>query len=552
MDSKRCSSPILWLFIFWALATSLNITKAVHIDDTAYLEIAKQILKDPFHPLSGMINWRDTLEPIHKTNQPALLFYLYALIIRLFGDAEIVLHGFFSLFTLANVLLFFGLARKICSNHALSLTALYSLSPAFLPSQNLMTDIPMMAFWLAFFWLLMANRPHYLLSSLAAGAACLIKYASLVLLPLLLLYCLLRRKARKAWVLAVPIIFLASWSLFNYLDYGGIHILSRPTPEWDGVRFFIGPVAWLIGLGGVATFSIPFIGYFIREGRFLLLQCLAFFFLALAVGLVFLDESGVQTILRALFFANGIFLTASIIQLALKDGCLRKALGQDEKAQIELMLLAWFLASSAFFVLFAPFMAVRHFLTVIPPALLLLGCKVLPSLNRKWLEACLISTVLLGFLVGISDWTYAHLYRIQAREIKSRLDPTPGTTVWFTGHLGWQWYATKAGMKPYDARLTRLKEGDLLVEPLLISKQTIAPEHLKLLEKKEEITIEPTLFNVFRIVTIEPRGGYYNFSGLSLPWTLSLSPLEKFTIYRVRGPISSQKVSEVAKMGKRH
>ena len=60
-------NAIIALFVLTAAA--VNVTKPVHIDDTAYLEIAKAILHDPWHPLSQSINWGDTAAPIFEINQ---------------------------------------------------------------------------------------------------------------------------------------------------------------------------------------------------------------------------------------------------------------------------------------------------------------------------------------------------------------------------------------------------------------------------------------------------------------------------------------------------
>jgi len=72
------------LVMFWVLATALNIAKPFHIDDTAHLLIAESILADPLRPMSGLLNWLDSAEPIFVTNQPHLYFYLIAGMTKLF------------------------------------------------------------------------------------------------------------------------------------------------------------------------------------------------------------------------------------------------------------------------------------------------------------------------------------------------------------------------------------------------------------------------------------------------------------------------------------
>jgi hypothetical protein len=47
------SHEALVIISIWLVVTAFNITKAAHMDDTAYLEIARHILVDPLHPISA-------------------------------------------------------------------------------------------------------------------------------------------------------------------------------------------------------------------------------------------------------------------------------------------------------------------------------------------------------------------------------------------------------------------------------------------------------------------------------------------------------------------
>lgn len=529
------------LALLWVLVTSANITKAVHIDDTAYLAIAEHIVEDPLHPMSGLLNWKSTSQPMHYTNQPVLLFYLYAITIALFGKSMIALHLTLSLFTMVCILLFYLLARTHAQRYALHLTALFVLGPVFIPSQNLMTDIPMTALWLGFFWALLTptseekKAARYILAGIFAAAACLTKYASLILIPVLLFDIGLRREWRRLWVVGIPVLALVGWSLFNYFDYGGIHLLGRPTPPRTIAWLITGPIAWTIGLGALAPFSIISIPYLWRKSRFLLLEAFAFSLIVFLIAVMSLEEPLSFSILRSLFFGNGLIVAALTIQCLLQDLKKRWSLGSTEEARPYLILLTWFLGASAFFVLFAPFAAARHFLPVLPVAILVVGSHVAPVVKKQWLYAGLAATVSLGVVLGASDWVHADSYRIQAGEIARQLQSRQGGTIWYTGHLGWQWYARKTVMKQYDSVRTVLREGDLLVEPQLISHQELNPEHLRRLTVIDEIDVEPNPVTFFRLITKRPRGGYYNYTGFSLPWTLSSAPLEEFIIYRAGG-----------------
>ena len=137
--------------MIWVLVTSLNITKAVHIDDTGHLEIAKEIIRNPFHPMSGYVNWEDSAE-IYVLNQPHLFFYLLAACIHFFGESEIAFHLLISLFNLLCILFFYGLVNNLKLKNPTAWITFFALGPGFIPSQNIMIDIPMLSFWLIFFW----------------------------------------------------------------------------------------------------------------------------------------------------------------------------------------------------------------------------------------------------------------------------------------------------------------------------------------------------------------------------------------------------------------
>ncbi|MEO8214328.1 MAG: hypothetical protein ABI560_14100, partial [Myxococcales bacterium] len=139
----------------WFFAAVFELTKATYIDDTAHLEIARAILANPWHPMSGLVNWADTAAPIHVLNQPHLLFYLIAATMKLVpGHLELALHAVWLLFSGLAIAMFFGLARRLEVARPLTWTAIFCLGPAFIPSQNLMVDIPLVALWLAFFYAL--------------------------------------------------------------------------------------------------------------------------------------------------------------------------------------------------------------------------------------------------------------------------------------------------------------------------------------------------------------------------------------------------------------
>jgi hypothetical protein len=165
--------------------------------------------------------------------------------------------------------------------------------------------------------------------------------------------------------------------------------------------------------------------------------------------------------------------------------------------------------------------------------LLILGSYIYKRVTNRFVYCAIGITIVSGLIIGLSDWEYANIYRVEASRIKNQLKST--STVWFLGHWGWQWYAKKAGMKEYDAQRTFFTEGDYIIIPELVRKQELLKEHQNLLLKKFEITVESTPFSLIRTMSIWPWGGYYAFSveGNSLPWSVSNQPLEKFEVFEV-------------------
>ena len=140
------------LLALCVVCAAVNLTKAVHMDDAAYLGIVDAILRDPLHVMSALLNWHNTAEPIAEINQPHLFFYLQALVTIVFGRSELAQHLLVTGVTSVAVVLFYRLAVLVAPGRPLLLTALFALGPAFLPGQNLMVDVPLVALWLLFFW----------------------------------------------------------------------------------------------------------------------------------------------------------------------------------------------------------------------------------------------------------------------------------------------------------------------------------------------------------------------------------------------------------------
>ncbi|MCG2783581.1 MAG: glycosyltransferase family 39 protein [Anaerolineae bacterium] len=469
------------------LATlSVNLTKAIHIDDTAYLEMAQAIINDPLHPLSQTINWHNTQQPIFVLNQPPLLSYYLALIIIIFGDSEIALHISWSIFSLASIILFYLLIGKNKVN-SLFLTSLFALSPAFLPGQNLMFDVPLISLWLLFFGAILAAREDesksfYFWAGWAVALALLVKYTSLVLIVIFIIVIVYRCDWKSAWYLLIPFGVIILWSAFNYYDIGAIHILGRNVlTTLSGQQYAYRMISVVAGLGLIAPSALMFL--WPRKTNLLekiFLGCLALASLGIFLFIINQGYARIHAVVWAILFGQGIIFLLFGILIIYRQFTMLELKHRRKETEKMVILSLWITGTIAFIVQFAPFLALRHVLLILPPVLLLLGDFIEQNnIGGAAKVTVLIITALLGLIFSISDYHYADLNREYAVKIKSML-PTDAH-IWQVGHWGWQWYAKKQGMLQYDLDQTELHPGDYLITPEFIDRQEIViPAHLSL------------------------------------------------------------------------
>ena len=545
----------------WALVAAFDIAKAVHMDDTAHLQIAQGILARPLHPMSGIVNWEKTAQPVHTLNQPHLLFYLAAAVMWLFPlHQELALHLVWVGLSGGVVLLFFAFARRLQVSRPLGWTAAFCLGPAFLPGQNLMLDVPLAGFWLLFFFVLTGSGTtgdysRQAGAALISGLACLVKYSSLVLVPVGIAVSAIRRH-KGTWLhLAVPLALLAAWSLFNWYDYRGIHLLERPVlaeaPQgmvYRFLRLLVRALLWVIAVGAVMPLSLAWVPGLLRSpaGRRGLAVCAASGALCTLVGTFALGpEPTLKSVLRGLFLGNGL-LGMGLALATLRKGLQRRRVTQAtwwEGAGREILLSLWLFGAMAFVVALSPFIAVRHVLLALPAllGLLALGPEgAMPGSTARRLG--LAVTVVLGLGLGLSDWAFADAYRQKAKPIHAQYC-RPGQRCVAFGHWGWQWYAQEAGFEVFDEAKTRLGQGDIVVVPELLGSRAMRASIAERSSLISTIVIPAKAWTYLRTMSVEENttvqngrsGGYYYF-WTSLPWTLTRRPLERFHIYSVTQP----------------
>lgn len=534
--------------LVWVVCTACNLTKAVHIDDTAHLEIAQAFLADPLHAMSATVNWSKGVGPVHYLNQPHLFFYALALTMSLPGPGLLWSHLLVAGCVALGLCFFQRLLRRagLSDTQGALCSVLLFLGPAFLPGQNLMTDVPLLAAWLAFFWALLdarlsAQGKGLWWAALCCSVACLIKYTSVALIPVLLTEIWLSK--RRAWhVLSVPLAVLGAWSAFNWYDYGGVHILGRKVESaelgvWVGLAAMGGrAVIWVLTLGAIAPFTLMFFPRAARRfgvKRPLLGVALLVGLFAPAAQFVptlgvkeFLPESWLHSCLRPLFFCNGVLV---LMLAGSAYGCLRSSSALPEPRRALLgVSSSWIICSVGFVVGLSPFIAVRHVLLTLPALIVLLVQDEDQERSAPAFAWGLAWTVLLGVGTAMADWRYADVYRTESVALKQSL--AGERRVLFIGHWGMQWYAKQAGFEHYIPEVTQLNAGDLLVRPRVVDQPKIAASDQGRLKLEQTQVVPAGPRDLLRTVT--PVGGFYSV-WQGLPWTVTTAPLEAFEILRV-------------------
>ncbi|TNE54743.1 MAG: glycosyltransferase family 39 protein [Bacteroidetes bacterium] len=525
-----------WQFVLLVvvLVSLFNWNKAYHIDDTFHLEAAAHLRSNPAKSMSAEINWGDTPTPMYHHNQPPLYFYLLALVSRLFGEDEQVLHLVTLGFVWMGLHFFWYLMTELEVRRKRFLLVLLAFCPAFIVNQNLMVDIPLLAMMLGCIYFLIRYRKtdqgkNLLWSGLLLGAGVLTKYTLIPLIPCFFLLAWWWRKPKVLIGALIPIVLLLLWSWWNWIEFGAIHLFgrSRSNFNWDA------PLSFIIALGAISSF-LPamlngFFGWrwlrwvsYVLSGLFVLL--------VFAFGMDWIDERVTTPILIGCYaLAGGIIclLLIGIVTLKLRE----KRLLFLRTGEMALLLpLA---ALSSFLILYAPFQATRHILLLLP-FILLISHHLLDRLNSGIRNLSVGITLVLGTWLGISDWFYADYYRQMAREMYPMQTEQ---RVFSAGHWGWQWYSRKEGMKTYALNESILVRGDYLIHPDDVAQQRLN-DTLEL-ELKAQCWHEASWTTWF---SGKDYASMYNSYSDRPPWVLSKKPIDTIRIFRLEHGGESKEV----------
>ena len=456
----------------------LNACKPVHMDDAYFWRYAKQIAGHPLDPYGFSLLFYDTPVPANHTVAPPVFLYWWAGAIAFFGDSPFLWKLWLLPLALVLVASLDALCRRFCRGIELPIVCLLVLSPALLPSLNLMTDVPALALGLAAVALTMRAVDHRsvvtaIYAGAVAGLAMQTKYTAFVVILAMLLYAATRGEW-QLWLLAafVALLVFASWEMFTFLRYGESHFLYQvenrpgiaPLTKW----VLLGPL--IVYLGGLAP-TLVFIGFVaagVRRGALVmacLLVALGYAIVAYAPGCALgsmnIDVNpapGRITWNQLIFGSEGILALTLCVAAAWSAS---KKFPDEPRGPIRRLpdldswfLLGWLACEVAGYFILSPFPATRRMLGIVVVATLLLGRWAARTCRDRGGPRPVHALAAFGILLGLA------FYGVDLREAMAdrdavaialerirREDRTP--RIWYAANWGFEFYAERAGMRQF-------------------------------------------------------------------------------------------------------
>jgi hypothetical protein len=539
MSGSGRKAALVWAIVAYAVVVLPQLFKAYHIDDTLFLLQAEQILRTPLGPYSFAVNWSSASQPaLMKTFNPPLLGYYLAGIIAIFGEAEWVAHLFTGVFvSLATYWSYLLAARLTC--RPLPATALVIFSPAFLPALNCMPDIPSVALGLGGLFYVLRGCDEYrwrdaLVGAFILGLAVWMKYPAVWFVALAGIFALVRRP----WFLVsltIPAAMVALLAVWQIGTHGETHFFVSQRIKVFGLFDQLGLNLRLIG------FSLPALPLILLGQRDFRPGAVALGIMGAAAAYGWMKLSSSVEVARFFYSSPAFFVSL----FALGSICLGAAFvaliaGRDF---IDRWLGLWAVGALLFTSYYPEFPALRRLtLLLFPLALVtvrqLYDGRHAQALKRRSRDLVVSMFVLaqcmIAFWVAAADHEWANVYRAFVTRNQVAWN---NRVVWTLGHIGWQWYANRAGWHTWASGESRPNAGDLFVSPRFIIKQLVylkesKPGSLEIVGVQEG-AIEPRRYGVVRPLTSEEHPSRLKII-LHTDWwprITSSTPLEVFDVY---------------------
>lgn len=579
---KRLKIDLTTLVFLTLFVNIPFLNQAFHIDDGLWLHMGEILREEPLHPFRkidyNFFGERHTGNLTYLSHPPFIPYFL-GLIIRLFGRTpEIIFHSIYLIFPILAVVANYFLARKFLERPLLASLFLLFTPSFMVMTHTIMTDVPLLAFWLSSIALYIygvekEKKKLLLMASLSMIISFSISYQGLFLIPLLSIYTLLSDKTLVTNVGAAvsgrpragtesrpykflprccPVTFwsakyifipLGAFSLWiivtwvineEFLLFSIYSNLIRVTGKdvFINMSYLIRKAfSLLINIGGATLFPPLLVYSFMhdkREATIFSLIFLTSLLLAKGIGYPF-----IPAILFISFLSVGVFSLYKIVKYGVFCLFKREFLARNHG----ILLSIWFFGVIIYNLFLLPMGAVRYTLPLVPPLILMIliqakeVSKKIGSKNENMIYfISLAFTFLIGILVAWADYELAGQYKTFSLSAKGRYKKELNR-VWFVGDWGFRNYMEKEGYSYLLSQDNSPKGGDIIV---IASLPYPHPIHPNLMKKMALITKERLMGRIpIRTMNSKAHAGFYSHNWGLLPYSFSKEYLDEIQVYRV-------------------
>jgi hypothetical protein len=526
--------PYSVFFLLCILLFAPFSNKAFHIDSNVTVYVSRQMTKnfrdpqlDNYGKLLSAWNHTDLPEKsvFFTTPHPPLVPAYLVPFIKLFGENELALNWAMFPFYCASVLFFFGIAGQTIPRWRFHSTVLFMLCPVVLiNAQNVMLDVPMMAFSLAsFYFIFQSDRAkNVVFAGVFAACACLTKSTAGTIVISGLLYYGYGKKWRTILLFLCPV-FLCNglWALHNIVFWGKIELIANGCAHYVIGDFRYRFERLLSELGGTIVFPlIPWVLFFLRKEYRRIASILT---AGACLWAVLLCHMLHYSIPAAAFYAisasAGALLIYGIFLATFKTRNNRTELALS--LQLLLQIVGGMFLGSYESRYMLPFV----FIVIIFFARLIERFPNVVFKRALWV-ICLLSSAVLSMILSVADYQYAHADRLAARDIQKQF---PAQKTYYFGRLGYLYYMDKSGFRNLSLFRDSLKTGDLLVRNCFSG-----DDGAFFLQTKNLALIKDLHYPLIPIRTLGGRSGFYGCDRLPFAWSTSPADRE-FKVYEFVG-----------------
>ncbi len=442
----------------------------------------------------------------------------------------------------------------LSSGHEMILTWMVVLSPVFLPSFNLMLDVPAAALILCSIAVFLRaaeqnSLPFSVLAGLIGGIAAQTKYNGLIAPAVMLLYAIIFKKMRLGLVAALIsagvfllwegfIVWRAGQSAFlaQSKTYGSVHLMAK-------YAYLAWPLVTIMGAVAPALVMLALVA--LRASRriilaYAILAILAYLLLAFVPDRFQVLTRDVRTneerwtLAKLIFSSYGIVFLAilgvSIARLTKLNKGIFRAIRRWRNFPNEWFLVGWLVIEIVVYFGLSPIPAVRRVLGLLVVSTLLVGRlasrTVRGSQGRSLIRRVASAGMVLGLFFYAIDFHDAKVEKVAAEATAQQIkDMGMEAHSWYVARWGFQYYAERAGMKPVLPDESNFAPGDLLA----ISDGSYFPQPVA--EHINRYRIEPVKELVFQDRL--PLGTMLGFYSTGIPIHHHEGPRRTVRIYRI-------------------